>query len=103
MISDDTMSPGKVHPLPTGTRRKQHSVLSLLEAMDDILGMPPNLHQREGHPALHLVVDSAHEGIRSKQHQRVAMGGVHQPADLFYQTLGLHFAAHWRFRQVPGM
>ena len=69
--------------------------------MDDILGMPPDLHQREGHPALHLVVDSAHKGIGSKQHQRVAMGGVHQPADLFCQTLCLHFAAHWRFRQVP--
>ena len=69
--------------------------------MDDILGMPPHLHQREGHPALYLVVDSAHEGIGSKQHQRVAMGGVHQPADLLCQALGLHFAAHCRFRQIP--
>ena len=51
--------------------RDRYSVLGLLEAMDKILGMPPDLHQREDHPALYLVVDSAHEGIRSKQHQRV--------------------------------
>ena len=35
---------GKVHPFPAGTRCEQHSVLSLLEAMDDILRMPPDLH-----------------------------------------------------------